>query len=263
MPKYKCPKCGTVYDEAPRFCSTCGVEFYPPKVKEEPVKLEEQPAPAPAPVVEKVEPEPVKQEPAPQPAPAPAPAPAQQEVVVQQQPAQQQGTPIVVVVQQPVQQQAAPAPAPAQQQPQEQMGEPFNLEDAQEKRKDRINPRTIVGFVFMFFVLALTAVAIMDIFAYGFTDVMLRSIVGVGASVATFIFAIVTLAVTGSVKKTPRLKAMAVLAKIFGIICLILSIFLTIFWVLALICSFMDFDIFGYNLKTFIENLLLYGQFSF
>ena len=212
MPKYKCPKCGTIYDEAPRFCSTCGVEFYPPKVKEEPVKLEEQPAPEPAPVVEQP-----KQEPAPQ----PAPAPAQQEVVVQQQPAQQQGTPIVVVVQQPVQQQAAPAPqpapapAPAQQQPQEQIGEPFNLEDAQEKRKDRINPRTIVGFVFMFFVLVLTAVAIMDIFAYGFSDVMLRSIVGVGASVATFIFAIVTLAVTGSVKKTPRLKAMAVLAKIF------------------------------------------------
>ena len=265
MPKYKCPKCGAIYDEAPRFCSNCGVEFFPPKPKEEPVNLVQQEEPAPAPV----EPTPVEQQPAPAPVSQPAPQQeaVQPQVVSQAAPVQQaaangqQPTPVVVVVQQQAPTQQPMQQQPMQQQPMQQAQQPV-ANNGQEEKKG-VNPRTIVGFVFLLMTLALTAVAIMDIFAYGISDVMLRSLVGLGTSVGAFILSIVTLAVTGSLKKTYKLKAMAVLSKVFGIICLILSIPLTGFWILALICSFMDFDIFGYNLKTFIENLLLYGEFSF
>ncbi len=66
MPKFKCPKCETIFDEAPKFCPTCGVEFFPPEVPHVEAKetKEEVSEPKPEVVEVKQEAQEIKQEPA-------------------------------------------------------------------------------------------------------------------------------------------------------------------------------------------------------
>ena len=51
MVKYKCPKCGTLYDDVPVKCVTCGAEFLPAEEQDKPKQVA-QPAPAEAAPVE-------------------------------------------------------------------------------------------------------------------------------------------------------------------------------------------------------------------
>ena len=226
MPKYKCPNCGTIYTEAPRFCSTCGAEFIPleemPNVA--PVAKQAEPAPAPA-----------AQQPAPQPAAQPAP-----------------------VEQQPVVEQPQPAPQPA-----EEEGVPFNLEDAREGNNNRVKARTIVGFIFAFLTLITFAASVLDVFMYGLTDIPLRLYIGIGSSSTAFVFAIVTLACTGKLSNVKRAKGLAIFSKIIGILFLILSIFMAIAWAGAYIgVTFGEMleGMLGFNVGEYITNFLLSGK---
>lgn len=59
MVKYKCPKCGTLYDDVPAKCVTCGVEFLPADQQDKPKTVVAEAAPVEAaPVVA-----PVKEQP--------------------------------------------------------------------------------------------------------------------------------------------------------------------------------------------------------
>lgn len=218
MPKYKCPKCGTIYTEVPRFCSTCGVEFVPPEVMLQtvPAKKEEPVTPV-----------------------------APQETVKQPEPQIKQPEPIV------------------EEKPMEDEGVPFNLEDAQEGNNNKVQGRTIVGFIFAILLLFPFAFAVLDIFMYGLTDIDLRLYIGVSASFASFVFAIVALACTGKLSNVKKAKGLAVFSKVIGVIFLILSIILLLAWSAAYVgVNFGEAleGLLGFNAGEYISNFLLTGS---
>ena len=249
MVKYKCPKCGTLYDGVPARCVTCGVEFLPADQQDQPKSV--APAPveevAPAPVVAPVVEESVKEEVAPvveEPKVEEAPK-------VEEQPKAEEPAPA------PVEEAPKEEPAPVQ----EQYNEASEMNFSTPKAK--VPGRVIVGFIFAFVTIAL----------FGFTNYLpflrsmkpdIRVYMGMGFAVATFIFAIMTLAFTGKPERYEAGRKMAVAAKVLGIIFLIFSILNLLAWGGLGVCYIMSDQLVKsthFDFKATIDNFFMTGNF--
>lgn len=230
MPKYQCPKCQAILTQATRFCPSCGVELLPPKSEQMPkveVILEEEPVSAPAP-----QPAPVQQQPAPQPAPQSQPAQGSQPFVYTT--SANYG------------------------------GVVYDAETVkEEENKNKVKPRSIVGFCLAFIAFLGLLFGIADVFMFGVTDITLRWLMGLAAGGVAFVFSIAGLATAGKLSETYKLKGFVIAAKVLGIISLIFCFAVMIFWgAIPLLLQFGNLleGFLGFNIGEYIRGFLL-GQF--
>lgn len=173
----------------------------------------------------------------------------------------------------------APAPQPAPQpQPQPAQGpQPFVYTTTanyggvvydsetvkEEENKNKVKPRSIVGFCLAFIAFIALLFGVTDVFMFGVTNITLRWLMGLGAGVVAFVFSIAGLATAGKLSETYKLKGFVIAAKILGILSLILSIFMIMFWgSIPLIIQFGELlqGFLGFDIGEYIEGFLL-GQF--
>ena len=227
MVKYKCPKCGTLYDDVPAKCVTCGVEFLPADQQDKPktVAAEAAPveaAPVVAPVVEQPKAE-VKVEEATKDEEAPK-----------------------------VEEAAKEAPVYAE-------SSEVNITSKQERTPARV----IVAFIFAWLVIAIFAAT--EILPY-LTSVKPepRVYAGVSLAVLGFGLAIATVVLSKHPERYNKGHGLCVAARVLGIIFLILSIFNLIAWVGLGSVYVMSDELLKsthYNFKATIDNYFLTGNF--
>ena len=268
MVKYKCPTCGTLYDAVPVKCVICGAEFAPASQQDKP-KSQPEPTPevvAAAPVVEQA---PVVEE---TPAPAPVEEPKVEEVKPEEpkeelkeepkeepkveEPKEEKKEEKPEVKEEP-KVEVKPAPVP-------QYDDASELNISSKKEKPRIRVRVIIGFV----------CAIMMIICLALSDTLpllhgsapeprvYGSVIAAGAA---FVFGVCALAFTGDTDNYKRLHAMAVAARILGVIFLVISCFNLVLWGTIGTLYFGSDTLspsMGFDWKATVDNFFVTGQFA-
>lgn len=226
MAKYKCPKCGTIYHEIPRFCATCGVEFLPAEEQDQP-KVVAAVAPEQAPVAQPVE--------------EAKPAPVEEKPV-------------------------EAAPAPVEEKPVEKAAPATNNSESSElnitSNKEKVPARVIVGFIFAF--LTIFVYLFTNIIPYlREMSPEPRVYMILGFAIGSLVLSICTLAIGGRPGQYKKGHGMAVFARVIGIIFLILSIIDVLAWtsvtVLYLSSAKLE-STFNFSFKDTIDRFLMTGK---
>lgn len=236
MVKYKCPKCGTLYDDVPVVCVTCGAEFLPAEEQDKPKQQPQEAAPAveaasvAAPVVEEA----IKEEPK----------------------------------EEPKVEEVKEAPAPVEEkaeQPEEkqELGYDEASEMTVNAEKGHIPARVIVAFILAFVTIAVYAFN--DYLPY-FTAIEpgTRVYIGMGMAFATFALAITTMVLSRHPERFDNGRKMAVAARVLGTIFLVFSIINLLLWG-AIGTLYIGSDTFanamGINWKATIDTFFRTGEF--